>query len=92
VLFGRFVGFLRPMVPFVAGAARMPRARFFCFNVVACAGWAVVTVLIGYFVGESWALVERWIGRTGLVVAAFLVLLAAVVWLRRRRAARDQGA
>lgn len=85
VTFGRFVGFLRPLVPFVAGAARMPYARFLAFNLFACVAWAVITVLLGYFVGESWELVERWIGRTGLAAAALVAVIAAVVWWRRRR-------
>jgi len=85
VTFGRFVGFLRPLVPFVAGAARMPYARFLGFNLLACVAWAVVTVLLGYFVGESWELVERWIGRAGLVAVALVALIAAFVWYRRRR-------
>lgn len=88
VVFGRFVGFLRPLVPFVAGAARMTYPRFLCFNVAACVAWAVVTVLLGYLLGESWELVERWIGRTGLVVAAVIALVVTVVYVRRRRRLR----
>jgi undecaprenyl-diphosphatase len=87
VVFGRFVGFLRPLVPFVAGTARMSYPRFLCFNLVACVLWAVATVLLGYFVGESWDLVERWIGRTGLIAVGVIVIIAAAVWLRRRRVA-----
>jgi undecaprenyl-diphosphatase len=87
VTFGRFVGFLRPLVPFVAGAARMPYARFIGFNVFACVAWAVVTVLLGYFVGESWHLVERWIGRTALVATALVAAIAVALWLLRRRRA-----
>jgi undecaprenyl-diphosphatase len=87
VMFGRFVGFLRPLVPFVAGAAGMPYPRFLGFNVVACVLWAVVTVLIGYVLGESRGLVERWIGRTGLIATLVVALVAMAMWLRRRRAA-----
>jgi membrane protein DedA with SNARE-associated domain len=88
VVFGRFVGFLRPLVPFVAGAARMTYPRFLCFNVAACVLWAVVTVLLGYLLGESWELVERWIGRTGFMAAAVVVVIASFLYLRRRRLVR----
>jgi membrane protein DedA with SNARE-associated domain len=84
LVLGRFVGFLRPLVPFVAGAAGMRYPRFLCYNTVACVLWAVVTVLLGYFLGGSWELVERWIGRTGLVVAAVIAVIVTIVWLRRR--------
>jgi membrane protein DedA with SNARE-associated domain len=53
LLFGRFVGFLRPLVPFVAGAAGMRRPRFLVYNTVAGILWAVVTALIGYFLAGS---------------------------------------
>jgi membrane protein DedA with SNARE-associated domain len=36
LVLGRFVGFLRPLVPFVAGAAGMRYPRFLCYNTVAC--------------------------------------------------------
>jgi undecaprenyl-diphosphatase len=88
VVFGRFVGFLRPLVPFVAGAAGMPYRRFFGYNIVACVLWAAVAVLLGYFVGESWELVERWTGRTGLIAIAVAAVIAALIWLRRRYLAR----
>jgi membrane protein DedA with SNARE-associated domain len=88
VLFGRFVGFLRALVPFVAGAAGMRYPPFICYNTVACVAWAFATVLLGYYVGESWELVERWIGRTGLIVAGAITLAAALFWLRRRHVSR----
>jgi membrane protein DedA with SNARE-associated domain len=91
LVLGRFVGFLRPLVPFVAGAAAMRYSRFLCYNTVACVLWAVVTVLLGYFLGGSWELVERRIGRTGLVVAAVIAVIAAIVWLRRRSSRSPSG-
>ena len=92
VLIGRFVGFLRAMAPFAAGAAHMPYRRFAPYNAVGATAWAVGFVLLGYFLGSSWTVVERWIGRVGLVVGA-AALVAAVLWLRgaRRRGARPRG-
>lgn len=92
VVFGRFVGLLRPLVPFVAGAAHMSYPRFFGYNLLACVLWTVSTVLVGYFVGESWEIVERWLGRTGVVVGAAIAVVVVGVWLfrrSRRRAARS---
>jgi undecaprenyl-diphosphatase len=83
VLIGRFVGFLRAMAPFAAGASRMPYARFALYNGVGATAWGIAFVLLGYFLGESWTMAERWIGRAGLVVGA-LVIVAVVVWLKRR--------
>jgi undecaprenyl-diphosphatase len=84
VLIGRFIGFLRAMAPFAAGSARMPYRRFAPYNAVGATAWGIFFVLLGYFLGESWHIAERWLGRVGLV-AGTLALIAAVWWLRRHR-------
>jgi len=87
IVFGRFVGFLRALVPFVAGAAHMSYPRFVGYNAIAAALWAVATVLFGYFVGGSWQLVERWTGRFGVIVTLATAILI-LVWMRRRHLTR----
>jgi undecaprenyl-diphosphatase len=84
VVFGRFVGFLRALVPFVAGAAHMSYPRFVCYNAVASVLWAAWIVLLGYFVGGSWKMVEGWMGQGGLVTVGVVTIVVALVWLRRR--------
>jgi len=65
----------------------MPYLRFLAFNVVGAVLWAVGFVSLGYVLGASWRIAERWIGRAG-VVAAVLVIALAVIWFRRRHARR----
>ena len=89
VLIGRFVGFLRAMAPFVAGASCMPYRRFLLYNALGAVLWVVALVLLGYFFGESWSVAERWIGRVGLVIAV-IVIAAIAWWLHRAR--QRQGA
>jgi membrane protein DedA with SNARE-associated domain len=84
VLIGRFIGFLRAMAPFAAGAAGMPYRRFAPYNAIGAIAWALVFVLLGHFLGTSWSVAEKWIGRAGLV-AGTLALAAAVWWFRRHR-------
>jgi undecaprenyl-diphosphatase len=88
VVFGRFVSFLRALVPFVAGAAGMSYPRFVCFNATAATLWAVTVVLLGYFLGGSWQIVQTWLGDTGLVAVGVVALVAALLWLRRRATRR----
>ena len=88
IVLARFVGFLRALAPFVAGAARMPYRQFLLFNVVGAWLWALSFVLLGYVLGASWWVAERWIGRVGLIVA---VLLLAATWLSLRWARRADG-
>jgi membrane protein DedA with SNARE-associated domain len=86
VLIGRFIGFLRALAPFVAGSARMPYPRFLAYNVVGAILWTVACVLLGYFVGAAWPIVERWVGRIGLVLG--LVVVAVATWWLRQRGRR----
>jgi undecaprenyl-diphosphatase len=85
VFFGRFIGFARALVPFVAGASRMPYRQFLLYDALGAALWTAGFVSLGYGLGASWYLAERWIGRMSTLLAAicFLVLL---IWLWRRRA------
>ncbi len=87
VFIGRFIGFARALVPFVAGASRMSYRRFVVADALGAGLWTVAFVTLGYVLGASWQVAEKWISRSGLVVGAVLLLGAALLWLRRRRRA-----
>ena len=80
VFLGRFVGFARALVPFLAGTSRMPYRVFLPYNIAGALAWAPAIVLLGYFLGQSWHLVEAWIGR----ISAILAGVALLGWLVRR--------
>jgi len=90
IFFGRFVGFLRAMAPFVAGMARMPYRRFFVYNVSGGVLWSVSFTLLGYFFGQSWQLIEKWSGRAGVFVL-FVLLIAAGFGYMYRTVVRRQA-
>lgn len=86
VFFGRFVGIVRALAPFIAGSSRMPYRRFLLYNAAGAIVWAPTAVLLGYALGESWRLAERWLGRAGAIgVGLTLVVVLALAWWRRRR-------
>jgi membrane protein DedA with SNARE-associated domain len=86
VFFGRFVGFARALVPFVAGTSDMPYRKFVLYDAVGAVLWTIGFVTLGYVVGASWQVAEKWISRSGLIVAAVLLVALAGWWIRRRRA------
>ena len=81
VFLGRFVGFARALVPFLAGSSRMPYRRFFTYNVIGAALWATAGVLLGYILGASWQSAERWIGRASAIVGGIVLFILILVWL-----------
>jgi membrane protein DedA with SNARE-associated domain len=85
VFIGRFIGFARALVPFVAGASRMPYRRFVVADALGAGLWTVTFVALGYGLGASWQVAEKWISRSGLVLGAVLLLGAGLFWVRRRR-------
>ena len=85
VFIGRFVGFARALVPFVAGASRMPYRKFVLYDALGAILWTVAFVNLGYGLGASWRVAEKWISRTGLILGALVILGLLVLWLRRRQ-------
>jgi membrane protein DedA with SNARE-associated domain len=84
VFFGRFVAMLRVFSALLAGINRMPYRRFLAYNAAGGVLWAVVISLLGRTFGQEWPLVAHWVSRAGLVLLAILVLVVAVMWLRKR--------
>jgi membrane protein DedA with SNARE-associated domain/membrane-associated phospholipid phosphatase len=82
VLAGRFVGFLRPFIPFIAGSARMRPLLFTLYAVVSGILWGFAYPGLGYFFGTSWQQVQVWSGRLSLLVAILvgLFILNAIFW------------
>ncbi len=68
-------------MPFLAGSQHMSYLRFFIFNTAGCVLWASAITLLGYFFGDNWRLVEKWMGRASVIVGAFVALLIGCVWL-----------
>ncbi len=56
ILVGRFIGIVRALAPFIAGASKMPYRTFLPYDVVGCGLWSAAFVLLGYF---SWRNIDR---------------------------------
>jgi membrane protein DedA with SNARE-associated domain len=92
VFFGRFVAFFRAVMPALAGTVRMPYGRFLAFNAAGGLIWGVGFTLVGYLAGNSYAAVQRTIGRAGTFIVAGLTVIAFVTWRVRRRRRRNAPA
>jgi undecaprenyl-diphosphatase len=83
ILLGRFVGFARAIVPFLAGSSSIPYRKFLPYNVLGAALWSSAVVLLGYFLGASWRTAERWIGRASAIFGGILLFFLLLAWLYR---------
>ena len=96
ILFGRFIGLVRAMAPFVAGASRMPLRRFAPYDIVSAGLWSATFCLLGYVFWQSFDRVVQ-IARQGafalgLVLALVVGGIALYRYLRvadNRRRARE---
>lgn len=91
ILVGRFIGFVRPVAPFLAGSSRMPFRRFIPYDVLAAGLWSATFVLLGYVFWQSFDRVSAIAREGALALGAVVVLVVAIVWLvHHRREARDR--
>ena len=77
VLFGRFIGPVRPVIPIVAGMLDMPPLRFAIVNILSAIGWAFTYILPGVFFGTSLALA----GRVSARLTVLLILVVCTIWI-----------
>jgi len=90
VFLARFFSGLRVFGALVAGISRMRWWTFILYNALGGAVWATAVVLLGYFLGSSIGLVERWLGRATLVLALMLAVVVAF-YLSYRWAAHNRA-
>jgi membrane protein DedA with SNARE-associated domain len=85
VFFGRFIALLRIFAGPLAGALKMPYARFLAANATGAVCWAGGTVAVVYFLGLA---AEKWLSRFSWValVVAIIVGIGATLLLRERTA------
>lgn len=76
VVLGRFIGPIRPVMPFVAGTLAMPAQRFMLFNLLSALVWAPVYILPGYLLGSSTTSIpEIWLPPSYLLIGLIMLLL-----------------
>jgi membrane-associated protein len=69
VLVARFIPYIRTFTPMVAGIGNMDRGRFVVYNIMGALSWTIVTVFMGY-----------WLGNKIPDVSHYLYLFAPTLW------------
>jgi membrane-associated protein len=88
VLLGRFVGLVRAVSPFVAGASGLELRRFVPWSLIGTLAWAATFTLVGYGFSESFADSGETAARIALGAALFAAVGYATVSVLRARSGR----
>jgi membrane protein DedA with SNARE-associated domain/membrane-associated phospholipid phosphatase len=86
IVVGRFLGFVRPLAPFIAGSSGMRYRDFAPYSVLGTGLWCTTFVFLGYFGSHSIDQVTKWAGRGtfafGVLVALVVGATLGIRWLR----------
>ena len=83
IFLGRFLPFLRSVLPTAAGAMGIRSKRFLSWDLPAAATWAVASTLLGYFAARDFERLLRIANRFGVALGA--IALAAAAWFFWRK-------
>jgi membrane protein DedA with SNARE-associated domain len=76
IFIGRWLGLIRPLMPFTAGASGMSYRRFVPYDVLGAGLWSATWCLLGYIFWQSF---EQLASNAGRGTLAFAILLAIFV-------------
>lgn len=86
LILGRFIGFVRPLSPFIAGASKMPARWFVPCTTLAAGIWAITFSVLGYVFSQSLdqviSITEG--GTLAFSVAAVALVIAVGIYSRAR--------
>jgi membrane protein DedA with SNARE-associated domain/membrane-associated phospholipid phosphatase len=85
ILIGRFIGFVRPLSPFLAGAARMPLRRFLPYDILGAGAWTATFATLGYVFWQSFSKLTQYVSRGLFAFGTVVVVIAGLVFLVQLR-------
>jgi membrane protein DedA with SNARE-associated domain len=87
ILIGRFVGLVRAVAPFLAGASKLPLRRFAPFSLLGTLAWSAAFTHVGYVFHESFSAAAGALTHGALALAVVAAAVLTVRALRTRRGA-----
>lgn len=74
-----------------AGAARMKFKKFIKYDILGSIGWTTLMCTLGYFFGQSYELLDKYVKRMGFVVTGIVVVAFITVKIIQKAAGRAEG-
>jgi membrane protein DedA with SNARE-associated domain len=75
VFLGRFVGWIRPIIPYIAGMFELDNRVFIFWSIFSSLLWAASHIALGYFFGRTWQMVALWSTRFTMFLVVLIVFL-----------------
>lgn len=82
---GRLIPGIRQLISIPAGLSRMNLAVFSTYTALGAGLWALILVILGYFIGENEELISMYLKQITIVVLIALVLLASWYYSIQKR-------
>lgn len=89
ILIGRFIGLVRAIAPFVAGASHMPLRKFLPYDVLGAGLWATTFCVLGYVFWQSFDQLTAWVSRGLFAFGLFVAVVVGIVFLVRLQRSPD---
>ena len=83
ILIGRFIGLVRAIAPFIAGASHMPLRKFLPYDVLGAGLWATTFCVLGYVFWRSFDQLTTWVSRGLFAFGLVVAIVVAIVFLIR---------
>lgn len=88
ILIGRFIGLVRALAPFIAGASHMPLRKFLPYDILGAGLWAALFCTLGFIFWHSLDVVTAYVGRGLFLFGTIVAVVVGVLYARRL--ARDR--
>jgi membrane protein DedA with SNARE-associated domain len=86
ILIGRFIGLVRALAPFIAGASGLAYKRFLPYSVVGTGLWSTVFCVLGYIFWRSFDKVAHYAGQAIFGFGVTVTVIVGIVIAYKRRA------
>jgi len=82
---GRLIPGIRQLISIPAGLARMNIVEFSAFTALGAGIWALVLILLGYYLGENQALITEYLREITFGVLIFLFIIGLIYFKYQKR-------
>lgn len=82
---GRLIPGIRQLISIPAGLSRMNLASFSAYTALGAGLWALILVMLGYFIGENQELINSYLKQIIIVILITLVLLIYWYYMIQKR-------